>query len=227
MTPLERIKAEIGTKRKRLNTIRRIQRSIEGEAATARYTLNRYSTITEKQRSRITDMRVEILSGERYFAILENGNPDKFDEVILQAGINGIKRAEQQLALYYINKHWAECLDTFDTVRRNIHFTVIGKLLTQRGPLEEYNSIVVDLCEKMSGNIKQDILSKMEALKITRDGIDMDEAGLRGRTTTWTYAVDESPFQFNALRGIAKEFWDSISGENGILTNHYRKKLDR
>jgi len=231
MTPLERVKAEIGTTAKRVNAVRRVQRMMEGDAAEARYTLNRFSSIVEQQRVRLSELRNEVLSGSRYFGFLEKANPERYRLALQEAGLSGIKRAEQQLALHYINNHWAQCLDTFDNVRRSIHFRVMGsdlKIYPGGGNVfGEYTRIVLDLCGKMSDNIKHDIITKMETLPITSAGIDMEDAGLAGGTTTWTHAISENVFQFSVLRGVYNSFMGKVSGENGILTKYYRKKRDR
>lgn len=223
MTPLEKVKAEIGNTRKKTNAVRQVQHMMEGEAAEARYSLSRFSDIVEEQRVSLSQLRADILNGKRYFAYLEKANPDKYQEVLKVAGIGGIKRAEQQLALYFINKHWSEVLDTLESVRSGIHFMIMG----QRSPLDEYTRIVFNLCNQMSDNIKQEIITKMETLPITSDGINMEDAGLRGGTTTWTYAVDESSMQFSALHRVVKKAREKLSGEDGILTNYYRKKRDK
>ena len=122
MTPLEKVKAEIGNTKKRANTVRKIQRQMEREAAGARYSLNRFSNVVEEQRLGLSEQRMEILKGKLYLAFLEKANPEKYQEVLHLAGIDGVKRAEQQLALYFINKHWAEFLDALEGVRKGIHF---------------------------------------------------------------------------------------------------------
>ena len=231
MSPLEMVKAEIGGAEKRADAVRRVQRMMEGDASEARYTLNRFSAIVELQRARITLLRNEILCGSRYFGFLENANPERYRQALREAGLHGIKRAEQQLALHYINSHWAQCLDTFDGVRRGIHFTAMGrdvKIFPGEGNVfGEYARIVLDLCGKMSDNIKQDIISKIETLPITCEGIDMEGAGLSSGTTTWTYAINENVFQFSALRRVYDFYAGKLSGENGILTRYYRRKRDR
>jgi len=223
MTPLAKVRAEIGNVKKRVNAVRKVQRKMESESAQARYSLSRFSSVVEEQRVRISELRMEMLKGERYFAFLENANPEKYRQVLQKAGMNGIKCAEQQLALHFINTHWAKCLDTFEDVRRGIHFIS----LRYESPLDEYVRIVFKLCDQMSDDIKQDIIKQMEILSITADGINMEEYGLRGGTTTWTYAVDENMGQFNSLSRKIKQAIEKFSGENGILTKYYRRKRDR
>jgi len=234
MTPLEKIKAEIGSSKKRVNIVRRMQRLMEGEASAARTSLSRFSSIVEKLRLELAELRMNVLMGKQYFAFLEKANPKKYQQVLNHAGVDGVKRAEQQLALYFINKHWAEFLDTLENVRSGIHFVglrdgsfaaVIGESPTS--VQDEYLRIVMKLWEEMSDNVKNDIVQKMELLPITKDGVNMGEAGLSGGTTTWTYAVDESGAQFNKMQGLVKNIRSKFSGENGILTKYYRKKRDK
>ena len=231
MTPLEMIKAEIGDAGKRISVVRRVQSIMEGDAANVRYTLNKFSIIVEEQRVRLTRLRNEILNGSRYFGFLENANPERYQQALHEAGLAGIKRAEQQLALHFINDHWAQCLDTFDIVRRSIHFMTMGhdaKIFPGGADIYGvYARIVIELCSKMSDNVKHDIISKMETMPITSEGIDMEEAGLNSGTTTWTYAISENVFQFSVWRRAYDNITDRFNGDNGILTKHYRKKRDR
>jgi preprotein translocase subunit SecA len=231
MTALEKVKAEIGSSKKRVNIVRQLQRKMEGELAEARYSLNRFSDIVEEQRLGLSAQRMEILKGKQYFAFLEKANPEKYQEALRTAGIDGIKRAEQQLALHFINKYWAEFLDTLEDVRKGIHFIglrndSLTSLISggQSAALHEYTRIVVTQSEQMLQNIKQSIIEKMQTLPITKNGINLSEAGLHGGTTTWTYAIDESATQFNSLHAVAKNIRSKWSGENGILTNYYRRK---
>jgi len=234
MTPLQKVKVVIGSHKKRGNIVRQIQRQMEGEAAEARYSLNRFSNIVEELRARITDMRMQILKDGKYFAFLENANSARYQEVLRHATVKGVKRAEQQLALYFINIHWAEFLGALENARSGIHFMSLRNDLTtsligagQSTVIDEYSRIVIDLWEQTSDNVKRDIISKMESLSISKDGINLDEAGLSSGTTTWTYAVDESAAQFGKLQSIAKGIRSKISGENGILTKYYRRKILR
>ena len=234
MTPLEKVKAEIGSSKKRVNIVRQIQRQMEGEASEARYSLNRFSDVVEEQRLGLSKQRMDILKGKLYLAFLERANPEKYKEVFCIAGIDGIIRAEQQLALFFINKHWAEFLDSLEYVRKGIHFmslkndsfaSLIGGGKT--AALTEYTRIVINHIDQTMDNIKQDIIKKMETLPITKNGIDLDEAGLRGGTTTWTYAVDESLMQFSKGHAVMKKFRSKLSGEDGIITKYYRRKRDK
>jgi len=207
---------------------------MESEAAEARYSLSRFAKIVEELRVRISETRQNILQGTQHFAFLENANPEKYQEVLQQAGASGIQRAEQQLALYFTNKHWADFLETLDNVRAGIHFMGLKngsiEAITGAGQsavTDEYARKVMKLWEQMSDDVKRDIIAKMESLPITKDGVNLDKAGLHGGTTTWAYAVDEGAMQFNRLQSIAKNIRGMLSGEDGILTNYYRRKRDK
>ena len=234
MTPLQKIKAEMGSSKKQTNTIRKIQRAMEVEAAETRFSLKRFSSVVEEQRRRLAEQRREILKGEHYFALLETANPGKYQEVFRIAGDEGIKLAEQQLTLYFISKHWALFLDALDDVRNWIHFmgmkndslmSLIGA--GQNSVMREYVSIVFELLAQMTEDTKADIIDKMETLPITKDGINLQESGLQGGTSTWTYAIDESVTQFGTVNSVVKDIRGMFSGEEGILTNYYRRKYGK
>ena len=221
LTPLQMVKAEIDNHSYRNKIIKKVQRKMEVESSGARYTLNTFSEILEERRVEIYHLRQEILHGRCYFGYLEEENPRKYEEILQHAGTTGIKRAEQQLALFYINKYWAECLNALEDARSGIHLKIIGG----RNPQAEYTQIVIHLCTEVSKEVRRNIISKMETLPITKDGIDMEGAGLQGGTTTWTYAINDDPLQFSAWNRLSRDIRERFSGNEGWLTKYYRRKL--
>ena len=51
----------------------------------------------------------------------------------------------------------------------------------------------------MNDDIRFDVLRSIKEFEVTKDGIDMNKAGLIGATGTWTYMVDDSADQFSHL----------------------------
>jgi len=138
------------------------------------------------------------------------------------------------LGIVFISKHWALILDALDDVRNWIHFmgmkndslmSLIGA--GQNSVMREYVSIVFELLAQMTEDTKADIIDKMETLPITKDGINLQESGLQGGTSTWTYAIAESVTQFGTVNSVVKDIRGMLSGEDGILTNYYRRKYGR
>lgn len=232
MSAFQRVRAEHGKEKYRQNIVRRIQNQIDGEAAEARYMLKRGAAALEYQRRVITKWRNEILSGKQYMAYLESNDPQKYKQLCAEAGTYGVKRAEQQLTLYYIIRHWANHLTLMDEVRGGIHLTVAGQkdplaeyyfMTGQKDTFEEYYLAAVRSYEQMMVDIQNAVLNGMTTLPITKDGIDMDKAGLSSGTTTWTYDVDDRINQFSALREVVRKTQAKTTGENGVLTKMYKK----
>lgn len=219
MSAFQRVRAEYGKEAYQQNIVRRIQKQLDGEAAEARYMLKRYASVLEEQRCIVSKWRNEVLSGERYMAYLESHNPQKYDALCTAAGTYGVKRAEQQLTLYHIIQNWANHLTLMDEIRESIHLMVIAR----KDPLVEYYRAAIDSYEQMMGDIQNAVLEGMATLPITKDGIDMEKAGLGGGTTTWTYDIDDSANQFNALRAVMRRAREKLTGDDGVLTELYRQ----
>ncbi|WP_312650071.1 preprotein translocase subunit SecA [Aminipila sp.] len=188
--------------------IRQAQKLEDGKAAEARYMLEKYAYILEVQRQRITAYRDEILLDNRTADFLKLYNPELFKYYVQTVGIGGINRAEKQLTLYFINQHWADYLCTMENIRSGIHLSIIGGL----NPIDEYHKSAVSAFSDMEDDIKNDVLSYMKSCTITAFGIDMEEAGLVGATSTCTYIIDESKTQFVRLPHLLTNLSNGMNG---------------
>lgn len=206
--------------KKRLSKlVRRVQKREEGKDAEARYMLERYAYILEQQRNLIASYRTEILLEELELTTFQEQEPDIYQKYVETAGKRGVKCAESQLTLYYINQHWADFLMTMENVRNGIHLMIIGG----KSPLDEYHRISIAAFDEMIEDIKKDVISSMKKYKITSDGIDMEEAGLSGATTTWTYMIDESNSQFRRIPQLMKTVSNTINGTVFTLQQIFSK----
>jgi len=166
----------------------RSQRHAEGIDEASRLILSRYSYILEHQRKIITHLRNQILFS--------------------MSGEEGVSLAKKQLTLYYINQHWAEYLESMEYVRDGIHLTIIGGL----DPLDEYHKMAVSAFEEMKKNVDADVALGLNTFEITKNGIDMNAAGLGNASTTWTYLIDESKSQFSSLPRLIGEISNNKKG---------------
>lgn len=217
ITGLQKARAQLGDEKRKQNIVRSLQRQMEGEAAQSRYVLMRFSRLPELQRQEVTQWRCDILLGNEQPGFLQKEDPEKFAALCRAAGEEGVRKAERQLALYYIAQHWAGHLSTLDALRSGIHLTSVGR----RNPLDEYHRAAIAAYEDMVEMVKQDVVHGMRTLHITAEGIDMEKEGFAGGTTTWTYAIDESAGQFNRLRALMVEKRDELLADDGALTNLY------
>ncbi|MEL7623153.1 MAG: accessory Sec system translocase SecA2 [Clostridiales bacterium] len=199
--------------------LRRAQRIQEGKDGEARYMLERYSQILEKQRKLVTGYRNRILLELEAPEIMKAEEPAAYQELIDRLGEKGVKLAEKQLTLYFININWASYLAAMEDKRRGIHLMVIGG----RSPLESYQAFALAAFAEMTADIKKDVTEHMQKCKITEKGIDMAAAGLLGATTTWTYMIDESASQFSRIPHLVKSMAGTIQGTLFTFRDIYAK----
>ena len=194
------------------------QRRADGEDEDARYILAKYSYIVEHQRQIITNYRNEILLEKEQFDILYNNDPLYYERLVAQCGIRGLEIAEKQLALYYINLHWAEYLESMEYIRDGIHLMLIGGL----NPIDEYQKMAIIAFDEIMNDIITDIINGLKTYEITENGIDMETAGLGNATTTWTYLIDESKSQFSSLPRLIKGMNNQLKGTLFTISSLYQ-----
>lgn len=156
--------------------VRLAQRAREGRDSEARYMLEKYAYVVELHRREISAYR---------------------DEILDRKAENGKEQAKKQLALYFINRHWADYLSAMENLRSGIHLTIIGG----GNPIDEYQKRAREFFGEMLEEIERDIDFRMKSCQITNDGIDMRAAGLHGASSTCTYMIDESRGQFSRISG--------------------------
>jgi preprotein translocase subunit SecA len=188
--------------------LRRAQKAQEGKDAEARYMLERYSRILEEQRKKVTDYRTRILLDLKAPGITREEDPALYRELLARAGRRGVAAAEKQLTLHFINMNWAAYLVAMEDKRSGIHLVIIGN----GSPLDEYQIFAVSAFNEMTADIKRDVVDYMRTRNITESGIDMEEAGLSGATTTWTYMINESAGQFSRIPHLVKSMSNAAKG---------------
>lgn len=196
------------TEKSILKEIRRIQKYSEGEDAEARYILEKYSIIMEQQRKLISERHRNILAGTEAPSFIKDSDPAYYEDLVVRCGETGVTLAEKQLALYYINRHWADYLDSMENARNGIHLMIVGG----KRPLDEYHRIAIAAFDEMMEEIREDIVEATKKYKITENGIDMKSAGLIGATSTRTYMIDESKSQFRKIPHLIKSVSNRING---------------
>lgn len=203
--------------------LRRAQRAQERKDIEARYMLERYASILEGQRKRITAHRMALLRGEAAPAILQAEDPAAHRELVARAGARGVALAERQLTLYFINTNWALYLEAMEAMRGGIHLLVIGK----KSPLDEYMLFAASAFDEMLHDIRHDVMEQMKRCHITENGIDMEKEGLLGATTTWTYMINESSTQFSRIPQIVQAMSTTVKGTLFTFRGLYEKLRKR
>ena len=196
------------TEKSILKEIRRIQKYSEGEDAEARYMLEKYSIIMEQQRKLISERRKNILTSADAPTFIRDSDPDYYEDLLARHGEKGVMLAEKQLALYYINRRWADYLNSMENARNGIHLMIVGG----KRPLDEYHRIAIAAFDEMMEEIREDVVEATKKFPITENGIDMKAAGLLGATSTRTYMIDESKSQFRKIPHLIRSMSNRIEG---------------
>ncbi len=170
--------------------IARGQRIIEGQNFEIRKTLWKYSILVEKQREMTQRRRQEILWDGSNLGFLENAAPGLYSKLESLMGKKRMHNIEQQITLYAIDRCWTEHLAMIDDIREGIHLTSVGG----QSPIREFHKIADQEFQQLEHKIDDTILRTFKSLPVTKKGVDLDDAGIRGPSSTWTYVITDNQF---------------------------------
>ncbi len=167
--------------------IARAQRIIEGQNGDARQRLLSYSHLIEQQRRTVYQKRQRILLRDEQPEILRKQALEFYEQTCGLIGREAAADLERRMTLRVIDECWAEHLAAVADTREEIHLVSLGG----RSPWEEFQKSVARAFMGLSGSIEERLLIEFKALQITPDGVNLDAAGLRGPSSTWTYLVEQ------------------------------------
>ena len=166
------------------------QRIIEGRNLDIRRALWDYSTLVETQRRIVAGWR------DAVFARTGDGGPgdDPFrpSPELGRAGADRLGKAAfdrlaRRAALVLLDAAWADHLAWLADLREGIHLVSIGRL----EPLQEFQKAATGAFLELEARVRGEIESRLLALVSRQGPVDLDAAGLKGPSSTWTYLVDE------------------------------------
>jgi preprotein translocase subunit SecA len=192
--------------------VERLQRIVEGQNYEIRKTLLRYSSLVEGQRRALQDWRMSVLSSEADLGLCAERFPKRYAELRDRFGEEVPREAERAITLGHIDAAWAEHLALITEIREGIHLVGLGR----QDPLYEFTKLVADAFMKLHQTVEERILSTFATAKITEDGIDLDRAGLRGPSSTWTYLINDQ--MMSELQRFLYGFGNSAFAIGAALT---------
>jgi preprotein translocase subunit SecA len=175
--------------------IARVQRIIEGKNFEIRKTLKKYSFLVEEQRNIFQTKRENILLDREPLTLLSQYAPKRYGQLLREIGEPVLKQVEKRLTLFFMDQYWTEHLEYISHIKQGIHlWEVAGK-----DPVVEFGKMIIKAFDDLEQQINQQIITVFNKVDITVSGIDMEQEGLVGPTSTWTYLVNDSFFE-NPLR---------------------------
>jgi preprotein translocase subunit SecA len=166
------------------------QRIIEGQNFEIRKTLWKYSILVEKHRAMTQRRRQEILCDGMDLGFLEEASPKRYAKLESLMGEIKLHDIEQRITLYAIDLCWTDHLAVIADIREGIHLTSVGG----QSPIREFHKIVDQEFQHLEQKIDDRILDTFESLPVTEKGVNLDDAGIRGPSSTWTYVITDNQF---------------------------------
>lgn len=166
----------------------------------------RYNHLIGLQRRDLLTERDAVLRGDAADKAMASSAPAKHADLTKIAGAPAVAAAARQIVLYELDRCWAEHLAYLADLREGIHLRSLGRGLD---PLVEFNREAVPAGKRLLGEARKRSVETFESLTATEDGIDLDAAGLKRPSATWTYLVHDNPFgslDERALRGLITMF---------------------
>jgi preprotein translocase subunit SecA len=154
----------------------------------------RYSVVIEQQRKALSERRERLLTSEVAALMLMDHFPERtkdMDEDILS-------RAARSIALYHLDRLWAEHLAELSEVREGVHLRALGRL----DPLDEFHRSAVPAFNALIPAIEERTVATFEETEFDDDW-QPDESELVRPSATWTYLVHDNPFGSELDRLIA------------------------
>jgi preprotein translocase subunit SecA len=176
------------------------QRIIEGQNFEIRKTLWRYSSMVEEQRQLMFEHRQGLLEGDGGPGMCAEEAPEQYAALVREAGAEQVRAAERRLALILLDRRWSDHLALIDDIREGIHLQRYGGRL----PLTEFQRQIIDAYAAMMEGLREEVVETFMQLRAEHGTIDLDRAGLRGPTSTWTYLVNDNPLPSFGLQLIAQ-----------------------
>jgi preprotein translocase subunit SecA len=166
----------------------------------------RYNHLIGLQRRELLAERDAVLNGDAADRAMASDASARHAELVGTAGAEAVAGAARQIVLYQLDRCWAEHLAYLADLREGIHLRSLGRGLD---PLIEFNREAVPAGKRLLGDARKRSVAAFEALTASEDGIDLDSAGLKRPSATWTYLVHDNPFgslDERALRGLISMF---------------------
>jgi preprotein translocase subunit SecA len=154
----------------------------------------RYSVVIEQQRKALAERRERLLNSEVAALMLADRFPDRtaeMDEALLS-------RVARSIALYHLDRLWAEHLATLSEVREGVHLRALGRL----DPLDEFHRAAVPAFNALIPEIETRTVATFEETEFDEDWKPAESELVRP-SATWTYLVHDNPFGSELDRLIA------------------------
>jgi preprotein translocase subunit SecA len=179
--------------------IERSQRIVEGEHGDIRSRLLEYSRLIDSQRLDLQERRQQVLLSSSASKLLAERSPERWNRLAALCGETVLDEIDRRIALLTSDAMWCDHLDRMEALRDE----VLLVLFDGRQPLVEFYRNAGADYEALLGDLDDKIVETFERVEITEAGVDWEQEGLRGPSSTWTYLVNDSAYGENTFLTLA------------------------
>ncbi|MFG1884742.1 accessory Sec system translocase SecA2 [Micromonospora sp. NPDC049102] len=154
----------------------------------------RYSVVIEQQRNALAARRERLLTSDVAALMLLDKVPEKAGEMDEDL----LARAARSIALFHLDRLWAEHLAELSEVREGVHLRALGRL----DPLDEFHRAAVPAFNNLVPEIEARTIATFTETEFDEDW-EPEDGTLVRPTATWTYLVHDNPFGSELDRLIA------------------------
>jgi preprotein translocase subunit SecA len=145
----------------------------------------RYSVVIEQQRKALAERRERVLTSDVTSEMLWDHFPEKCEEMDPDL----LDRASRSIALFHIDRLWAEHLAMLTEVREGVHLRSLARV----DPLDEFHRSAVPAFNDLVPEIERRTVETFESVSPDEEW-EPEQAKLVRPSATWTYLVHDSPF---------------------------------
>jgi preprotein translocase subunit SecA len=145
----------------------------------------RYSVVIEQQRKALAQRRERVLTSDVTAEMLLENFPEKVESMDPEL----LDRVSRSIALFHIDRLWAEHLALLSEVREGVHLRALARV----DPLDEFHRSAVPAFNELVPEIERRTIETFEMISPDEDW-NPEQAKLVRPSATWTYLVHDSPF---------------------------------
>jgi preprotein translocase subunit SecA len=155
--------------------------------------------MVEEQRAQLCERRQDWLNDAVEPTACAEGAPAHYAGLERSVGAAELRRVENRLTLILLDRRWSAHLGVIEDIREGIHLQRYGG----KNPLTEFQRQIVDAYAAMMEGLRDEVVVTFQNLRAKGGTVDLERAGLRGPTSTWTYLINDNPFASFGLSLIA------------------------
>jgi preprotein translocase subunit SecA len=169
--------------------VARCQSVVEAQNYGIRKALYKYSSTIDRQRTILFEKREGYLSDGVSLEFFREHSPPAFRR--LRLGEGPLDVLCRRIMLHFIDTNWSDHLADLTEIREGIHLQRLGG----REPVVEFQRMAISLFNDRLSRIDENAVNYFSALKVDASSIEDADRGLKPPSATWTYLVNDDPFE--------------------------------